>query len=98
MTRFGIMMKRSGAGSIACWIGIALLGLPIGFVPSAARAHSADLVLWDRLAAHALAPARVVCDRRAPVPPAREKPADVRGARDIASSKITTAIKYCRVA
>jgi uncharacterized protein len=77
------MMKRSGAGSIACWIGIALLGLPIGFVPSAARAQSADLVLCDRLAADPTDP---------------DKPADVRGARDIAPSDIATAIKYCRVA
>jgi TPR repeat protein len=76
------MMKRSGAGSIACRIGIGLLALPFA-LPSAARAQSADLVLCDRLAADPTDP---------------DKPADVRGVRDIAPSDIATAIKYCRVA
>ena len=58
------MMKRSGAVSIACRIGIGLLVLPIGLLPSAARAQSADLVLCDRLAADPTDP---------------DKPADVRG-------------------
>jgi uncharacterized protein len=52
-------------------------------IPSAARAQSADLVLCDRLAADPADP---------------DKPADVKGASDIAPSDIATAIKFCRVA
>jgi uncharacterized protein len=51
--------------------------------PQAAKAQSADLVLCDRLAADPADP---------------DKPADVRGAADIAPSDIATAIKYCRTA
>jgi TPR repeat protein len=48
-----------------------------------AHAQSADLVLCDRVAADPSDP---------------DKPADVKGASDIAASDIATAIKYCRIA
>ena len=48
--------------------------------PSLARAQSADLVLCDRLAADPADP---------------DKPAEVRGAPDVAPADVATAIKYC---
>lgn len=51
--------------------------------PALAYAQSADLVLCDRVAADPSDP---------------DKPADVKGAPDIAASDIATAIKYCKVA
>ena len=48
-----------------------------------ADAQSADLVLCDRLAADPADP---------------DKPADVKGAADVASSDIATAIKFCKIA
>jgi TPR repeat protein len=48
-----------------------------------ARAQSADLVLCDRLAADLTDP---------------DKPKDVKGASEIASSDVATAIKFCRTA
>jgi len=51
--------------------------------PVLARAQSADLVLCDRVAADPSDP---------------DKPADVKGAPDVAPSDIATAIKYCKVA
>jgi TPR repeat protein len=77
------MIKRSGAISIAHTFGIGLLALTIAAVHSAAHAQSADLVLCDRLAADPADP---------------DKPADVKGSRDIAQSDVATAIKFCRVA
>jgi len=76
------MAKRSGAVSLACNVGFGLL---LSFVPpqSSARAQSADLVLCDRLAADPADP---------------DKPADVKGAREIAQSDVATAIKFCKVA
>jgi TPR repeat protein len=50
---------------------------------SSARAQSADLVLCDRLAADPADP---------------DKPADVKGAAEIAPSDIATAIKFCKIA
>ncbi|MDB5654596.1 MAG: Sel1 [Tardiphaga sp.] len=50
---------------------------------SPAQAQSADLVLCDRLAADPSDP---------------DKPADVRGAAEIAKADIATAIKFCRTA
>jgi TPR repeat protein len=78
-----LMMKRSGAVSIACSFGVALLALTIASLRSSAQAQSADLVLCDRLAADPTDP---------------DKPADVKGTRDIAQSDIATAIKFCRIA
>ncbi|MFB9264195.1 tetratricopeptide repeat protein [Bradyrhizobium erythrophlei] len=51
--------------------------------PGLAHAQSADLVLCDRVAADPSDP---------------DKPADVKGVPEIASSDIQTAIKYCAVA
>jgi TPR repeat protein len=75
-------MTRSGAVSIACKFGIGLLALSITS-HSSAHAQSADLVLCDRLAADPTDP---------------DKPADVKGTRDIAESDIATAIKFCKLA
>jgi TPR repeat protein len=76
------MAKRSGAVSFARSVGVGLL---LTFVPlcSSAHAQSADLVLCDRLAADPADP---------------DKPADVKGVREIAASDIATAIKFCKVA
>jgi TPR repeat protein len=51
--------------------------------PLAARAQSADLVLCDRVAADPSDP---------------DKPADVRGVAEIASSDVATAIRFCKQA
>jgi uncharacterized protein len=51
--------------------------------PTSVKAQSADLVLCDRLAADPADP---------------DKPADVKGAPDVAPSDVATAIKYCKVA
>jgi uncharacterized protein len=66
----------------AASLGIGLCG-PVAGAYSAAQAQSADLVLCDRLAADPADP---------------DKPADVRGAPEIAPSDIATAIKFCRSA
>ena len=78
-----VMMKRSGAVSIACAFSLWLLGSAIMSVDSPAHAQSADLVLCDRLAADPADP---------------DKPADIQGAREIAQVDIATAIKFCRIA
>jgi TPR repeat protein len=88
MTRRLIMIKRSGAvsiacGSIACSFSFGLLALTSASPHSSARAQSADLVLCDRLAADPSDP---------------DKPADIKGAADIAPSDVATAIKFCRAA
>jgi uncharacterized protein len=62
------------------WV-IGLAALVVAAPMSAARAQSADLVLCDRLAADAADP---------------DKPADVKGVPEIASSDVATAIKFCR--
>jgi TPR repeat protein len=67
-------------------VSIACVGLGVlALTPLHAPAHaqSADLVLCDRVAADPSDP---------------DKPADVRGVRDIAPSDIPTAIKFCKVA
>jgi uncharacterized protein len=77
------MLKRPGAISNAHRFSIVLLALTIASPHSSAHAQSADLVLCDRLAADPTDP---------------DKPADVRGTRDIAQSDVATAIKFCKVA
>jgi TPR repeat protein len=81
------MVNRSSAVSIACAASVALvaalLALGIASDRGSARAQSADLALCDRVAADPADP---------------DKPADIKGTRDIAASDIGTAIKYCRVA
>lgn len=62
---------------------ICLLLATLTLVYSEAHAQSADLVLCDRLAADPADP---------------DKPADIKGNRDIERSDIATAIKFCRVA
>ena len=79
----GIMTRRFRTVWVACSVGICLLPLAITVLPSATHAQSADLVLCDRLAADPTDP---------------DKPADVKGAPEIAPSDIATAIKFCRVA
>jgi TPR repeat protein len=78
-----IMIKRSGAVSIACTFSIGLLALTIASLHSSAHGQSADLVLCDRLAADPADP---------------DKPADIKGTPDIAQSDVATAIKFCRIA
>src|SRR5271163_2254919 len=51
--------------------------------PSPVKAQSADLVLCDRLAADPADP---------------DKPADIKGAPDVAPADVATAIKYCKTA
>lgn len=63
--------------------GMALIAISIVLAPTMAHAQSADLVLCDRLAADPADP---------------DKPADVKGVPDVASSDIATAIKFCRTA
>jgi TPR repeat protein len=82
-TPAGIMIKRSGAVSIACNLSIGLLALALASPHSSAHAQSADLVLCDRLAADPTDP---------------DKPADVKGTPDIAQGDVATAIKFCKVA
>jgi uncharacterized protein len=83
MTIRRMMTERRGAVSTACYLSIGLWALIIACLPSAAHAQSADLVLCDRLAADPADP---------------DKPADVKGTRDIAPPDVATAIKFCRVA
>jgi len=77
------MTKRFGAGSIAHGFSMGLLALAIAVLDSSAYSQSADLVLCDRLAADPADP---------------DKPADVKGVRDIAASDVATAIKFCKAA
>jgi uncharacterized protein len=65
-----------------CSFGMVLVALSAA-VRSPAHAQSADLVLCDRLAADPADP---------------DKPADVKGALEIAPSDVATAIKFCKVA
>jgi uncharacterized protein len=75
--------SRSGATLISDIIGVSLLLATISLLHSEAHAQSADLVLCDRLAADPADP---------------DKPAEVKGMRDIEQSDIATAVKYCKVA
>ncbi len=77
------MIKRSDTVSIACNISIGLLVLTVACYHSSAHAQSANLALCDRLAADPSDP---------------DKPADVKGAADIAQSDVATAIKFCKAA
>ncbi len=79
------MMKRSGAILLALRFafGAGLAALALASLPSMVHAQSADLVLCDRLAADPADP---------------DKPADVKGTREIAPTDVATAIKFCKVA
>jgi uncharacterized protein len=50
------------------------------------------------MAAHAQSAEVVLCDRVAADPADPDKPADVRGMREIEPSDVTTAVKFCQVA
>jgi TPR repeat protein len=76
------MMKRFGVVSIACGLGIGV-ALGVASPQSKTLAQSADLVLCDRVAADPTDP---------------DKPADVRGANDVAAADVATAIKFCKAA
>jgi TPR repeat protein len=76
------MMKRFGVVSIACRLGVGV-ALGVALPQPAAHAQSADLVLCDRVAADPTDP---------------DKPADVRGANDVAAADVATAIKFCKAA
>src|SRR5262249_61681746 len=65
------------------WVATVLVGLLALGAPSPARAQSADLVLCDRLAADPADP---------------DKPADVKGTREVEQSDVATAIKFCKTA
>jgi uncharacterized protein len=78
-----VLMKRLHAVSFAAIGCLAASVIAIAAAPTLARAQSADLVLCDRLAADPADP---------------DKPADVKGAPDVAPSDVATAIKYCRIA
>ena len=69
------MMKRFGVVSIACGLGIGV-ALGVASPQSKTQAQSADLVLCDRVAADPTDP---------------DKPADVRGANDVAAADVATA-------
>jgi len=77
------MIMRSDAVSMAYAVSIVLSALAIAHDHSSVRAQSADLVLCDRLAADPTDP---------------DKPKDVKGTQEIASSDVATAIKFCKVA
>jgi TPR repeat protein len=77
------MMKGSGAISIPASFGIGVLVLIAAAGQSPGRAQSADLVLCDRIAADPTDP---------------DKPADVKGAAEIAPADVATAIKFCKTA
>jgi uncharacterized protein len=76
------MMKKR-SGAIAHTARISLLAVFLASLHSAAYAQSADLVLCDRLAADSADP---------------DKPADVKGAPDVAPADVATAIKFCKSA
>jgi TPR repeat protein len=76
------MVSRAAALSRACAASVVVAAL-VATDPASIRAQSADLALCDRVAADPSDP---------------DKPADIPGVRDIASSDIATAIKYCKVA
>ena len=65
------------------WLSVASLVFIVALGPTVSRAQSADLVLCDRLAADPADP---------------DKPADLKGAAEIAPADIPTAIKFCKVA
>src|SRR6266404_1031798 len=83
-----IMMKPRYALWSAATGRVALSAIAIAALvsltqPSQVNAQSADLVLCDRLAADPADP---------------DKPADVKGAPDVAPSDVATAIRFCKVA
>jgi uncharacterized protein len=78
--RMILKIKRSSVVEIAAVIGVGVIALALAGVRTV-HAQSADLVLCDRIAADPADP---------------DKPADVKGAAEIAPSDIATAIKFCK--
>ena len=76
-------IMRERSSAVSIACSFSLLALAMASLHSAVHAQSADLVLCDRLAADPADP---------------DKPADVKGAPDIAPSDVATAIKFCRAA
>src|SRR4029077_8251207 len=76
-------MERSGMISLAGIVVVAGAVLAFGAMHSVAWGQSADLVLCDRIAADPTDP---------------DKPADVKGAAEIAPADVATAIKFCKTA
>jgi TPR repeat protein len=74
------MVARSEAVSVTCAVTIGLVLASLA-VDAAVRAQSADLALCDRVAADPADP---------------DKPANVKGTREVAPSDIPLAIQYCR--
>jgi len=77
------MIRRFDGVFIASGCSIVLSLLVIAWSGSSANSQSADLVLCDRLAADPSDP---------------DKPADVKGAREVDPADVATAIKFCKVA
>src|SRR5580692_8342398 len=78
-----ITVMTKRSGAVSIACVFGLSALALAAAQSPARAQSADLVLCDRLAADPTDP---------------DKPADVKGAADIAPSDVATAIKFCKIA
>jgi TPR repeat protein len=76
------MIKASGAISIVC-VSVAFWALTTASLDSTVLAQSADLALCDRVAADPTDP---------------DKPAEVKGVREIEPSDVATAIKFCKAA
>ncbi|GMP01372.1 tetratricopeptide repeat protein [Bradyrhizobium sp. TM239] len=77
-------MNLPGQGRNVTTMRISLLAILLALAaPVAAHAQSADLVLCDRVAADPSDP---------------DKPADVRGVAEIATSDVATAIRFCKQA
>jgi TPR repeat protein len=77
------MISRSDAVAVACAVGVGFFALGFGSQQTMVRAQPADLALCDRVAADPSDP---------------DKPASVKGIREIAPSDIATAIQYCKSA
>jgi uncharacterized protein len=77
------MPRRSAAISLICGFGAGLFALASASMDSLAGDQSAALVLCDRIAADPTDP---------------DKPVDVKGVTEIASSDVATAIKFCKIA
>jgi uncharacterized protein len=85
---YKLASRRLGGETMSRRLAAVLIGcsaalLAVPGIHSPVHAQSADLALCDRVAADPADP---------------DKPADVRGAPEIAAADIATAIKYCRLA
>jgi uncharacterized protein len=83
MDRDKIGVMTKRSGAVSIACMVGLSALALAAAQMPARAQSADLVLCDRIAADPTDP---------------DKPADVKGAPEIAPSDVATAIKFCKTA